>query len=152
MIYFRCHGAEHIPAFQQWNAGRRSILLRAAVMAVCWLASTPLYAQFYPSDAEPASTRWEYISMPQADLIFRQGRDREAQYMARTLMRIDTAVRKSLLQPLRRIPIVMHSQSMTSNGFVVWTPRRMELYTTPSPTQYAQNWLGNLAVHEYRHV
>ncbi|MBR3287870.1 MAG: hypothetical protein IKI72_08655 [Bacteroidales bacterium] len=152
MIYFRCHGAKCAPAFQRWDAGRRSILLRAAVMAVCWLALTPLYAQFYPSDAEPASTRWEYISTPQADLIFRQGRDREAQYMARTLMRIDTAVRKSLLQPLRRIPIVMHSQSMTSNGFVVWTPRRMELYTTPSPTQYAQNWLGNLAVHEYRHV
>lgn len=152
MIFSRCHGAESTPAVQRLKTGRRSLPSWAAALGVFWLAISPLHAQFYSSDAEPASTRWEYISTPQADLIFRQGRDREAQYMARTLQRIDTAVRKSLLQPLRRIPIVMHSQSMTSNGFVVWTPRRMELYTTPSPTQYAQNWLGNLAVHEYRHV
>ena len=42
--------------------------------------------------------------------------------------------------------------SVRSNGFVTWTPKRMELIVTPPQDSYAQDWIGQLSLHEYRHV
>lgn len=115
------------------------------------LSASMVRAQFYTIGTEPASVRWQHLTTPQADIIFAKGHDAEARYLAGTLQCIDTAVRKTLRQKPHALPIVLHSQSMTSNGFVVWTPKRMELYMTPDPNQQAQSWLNELAVHEYRH-
>ena len=41
---------------------------------------------------------------------------------------------------------------MRSNGFAAWAPARVELFTTPDQSIYAQDWLEQLAIHEFRHV
>ena len=50
------------------------------------------------------------------------------------------------------IPVILHNHSVRSNGFVAWAPKRMELVTTPSPHGYPQDYLEQLALHEFRHV
>jgi len=35
---------------------------------------------------------------------------------------------------------------------LAWAPRRVELYTTPPQSAYPQDWLQQLAIHEFRHV
>jgi hypothetical protein len=55
----------------------------------------------------------------------------------------------------RKISIILQNQSSVSNGFVTLTPRRSEFYTMP-PQDYnflgTNDWLDQLAAHEYRHV
>ena len=50
------------------------------------------------------------------------------------------------------IPVVLHPWNPQSNGFVTLAPRRMELYTIPPQDVYPQEWIAQLALHEYRHV
>jgi len=39
-----------------------------------------------------------------------------------------------------------------SNGLVAYAPKRAEFYTIPHQDMYAQEWLHQLAIHEFRHV
>jgi hypothetical protein len=52
----------------------------------------------------------------------------------------------------RRTPVILHPYNLQSNGMVVWAPSRMEIFSTAPTDGYAQPWLEQLALHEYRHV
>ncbi|MFO8129914.1 MAG: hypothetical protein R6T99_08460 [Bacteroidales bacterium] len=58
----------------------------------------------------------------------------------------------SLRHRPRPINLILHEYSSTSNAFVAWAPRRMEFYTVPPQASYAQPWIKQLALHEFRHV
>lgn len=52
-----------------------------------------------------------------------------------------------------RLPVILHAESAYSNGVVVWAPKRIELYTTPSDDpHYLTDWAVSLATHEIRHT
>lgn len=51
-----------------------------------------------------------------------------------------------------KISVILHPQSSVSNAFVVWAPKRVEFYTIPDQDIYPQNWIDQLAIHEFRHV
>src|SRR5690606_4510930 len=51
-----------------------------------------------------------------------------------------------------KFPVVLHTQTIQSNGLVAWAPRRAEFYTTPHQAIYPQEWLEQLALHEFRHM
>ena len=46
----------------------------------------------------------------------------------------------------------MHTRTAQSNGLVAWAPKRIELFTTPHQQIYSQDWLEQLALHEFRHL
>lgn len=52
----------------------------------------------------------------------------------------------------KKFPVVFHPYSILSNGFVVWAPWRMEIYPLPPQDIDAEDWLTQLAIHEYRHI
>ncbi|MBP5571092.1 MAG: hypothetical protein J6X39_00245 [Bacteroidales bacterium] len=53
----------------------------------------------------------------------------------------------------RRMPVILHPYLGYSNGMVVWTPRRMEMYTGPEMVSpWPVPWHTVLAIHEQRHV
>jgi hypothetical protein len=52
----------------------------------------------------------------------------------------------------KRIDVLIHSRSAYSNGFVSWAPKRIELFPTPDQDIFAQDYLEQLAIHEFRHV
>ena len=117
-----------------------------------WLLANHADAQFYESGNEPASVRWQQIHTEHFRVIFPVGAAPEGQRAANILEYIYRAEGKTLNHHPTKIPVVLHNRTAFSNGFVSWAPKRSEWFLTPPQDNYAQDWLEQLAVHEFRHV
>lgn len=109
-------------------------------------------AQFFVNGESPASVKWMQIKTPEFQVIYPEGIQKEAELLILNLEKTAALSQKPYHLPAKRLPILLNMTSVRSNGFVTWTPRRMELIVTPPQDSYAQDWIGQLALHEYRHV
>ena len=75
-----------------------------------------------------------------------------AQYLANILELTSQYETRSIHAKVPRIPFLLHTRSVVSNGLTVWAPRRIEFYPCPPQDSYAEEWLEQLALHEYRHA
>nr|WP_280765148.1 hypothetical protein [Parabacteroides sp. PFB2-10] len=102
---------------------------------------------------DPARYKWNYVNLSHYKLIYPQGMDSMAYQYALQLEHLFPQVQKTISMPRKSIfPVVLHPGNMQSNGMVAWTPRRMELVTTPSYKIESQAWTKHLVLHESRHV
>ena len=133
---------------------RRVVLLAFAVL----LASLPASAQFYTDGNEPAGVRWRRIDTPDYKVIYPEGLDSLARVYARTLERVKLPVGATAgyipnETSRRPLPVILHPWTAHANGMVTWTPRRMELFTTPDFLDpLSSPWEEHLVTHESRHV
>lgn len=126
---------------------------RVTVLLLFLATFFQVYAQFYSTGESPFSTTWKQINTDKYQIVYPKESERDAQRLAGTLDLVVENTVSGIQSTIKRpIKIVLHSQSVYSNGYVVWAPRRMELIPTPSQDAYAQNWMDQLAIHEYRHV
>ena len=132
---------------------RRIILLLAALCA-----ALPASAQFFTLGADPGGVRWNSVETPTYRVIYPRGLDSLGRAYAVALERAAGPVGGSIgIRPnaayRSKMPVVLHPFTAYSNGQVTWTPRRMDLFTTPDafPGEAAP-WITQLAVHESRHV
>lgn len=114
--------------------------------------STELTGQFYSQGEAPGSVKWEKIQTENFKLIYPKGFYDEANRFANMLEYYRPRSSYSLRNLPAKIPVVIHTQSVKSNGFVSWAPRRMEVVALPAQDHFAQDWFELLALHEYRHV
>lgn len=128
------------------------------IAAALVISAAPLKAQFSTSGSAPASMKWSYVQTQRYRVIYPQGLDSLARVYARTLEQVAAPVGDGIgFEPncayRNRMPVVLQPYAALANGMVTWTPRRMELYTSPdaSPTE-ASPWNVQLGVHESRHV
>ncbi len=110
------------------------------------------HSQYFSTGQDPAALRWQQIKTKQYQLIFPESFEKKAQYLANVMDIICRNETTTLTAKVPRIPVVMHTQSVISNGITVWAPKRIELYTCPPQQTYAEEWLEQLAIHEYRHA
>lgn len=111
----------------------------------------PMKAQFAVYGNEPASLRWRQIESPAYRFIYPENCDSLALNYAREWERYRRVLGADRIP--YQIPVVLHPYSAVSNGFVVWTPSRMEMYTAPAMySPEPLNWHRLLAIHEGRHV
>ncbi len=110
------------------------------------------YGQYYSTGQDPASLRWRQIKTDKYRLIFPVEFEHKAQYLANILDITARNETKTLQAKVPRIPVLLHTQTVTSNGVTVWAPKRIEMYTCPSQITYAEEWLEQLTIHEYRHA
>ncbi|QQS52599.1 MAG: hypothetical protein IPM71_07655 [Bacteroidota bacterium] len=122
-----------------------------AVLLLAFYNGTGL-AQFYSTGTAPSTVKWKSIQTPQFRLIYPAETEQMAQKYASTLRQVYPFTGYSLAHKPKKLDIVLYNQSVISNGFVVWAPKRMELITTSPQNTYAHNWLEQLALHEHRHV
>ena len=108
--------------------------------------------QFYSQGQDPGSLRWKQIKTPHFQVIFPEGYEHNGAYLADVLDYAHRHGGLTLGHAPRRVPVVIHNQTVISNGFVSWAPRRMELFTNPPQDSDGHDWLETLAVHEFRHV
>ncbi len=123
-----------------------------------WIAlfacvTSNLFGQYYDWGQEPFSIRWQRIKTPWNSFVFPEG---YAAHSVRTMHYFDT-IRPWIgygfsRGPMKRMPVLMHTQNYVSNGLVLLAPKRMEFIVTPSPSIAAMPWLKQLAAHEYRHA
>ncbi|MBN2612087.1 MAG: hypothetical protein JXB00_11070 [Bacteroidales bacterium] len=108
--------------------------------------------QFFSSGNEPFGVKWRYFETDHLKMIFPTSAEYEANSFASLVELNFVYLNNSMNAKSSKINIIFHNQSVISNGFVTWAPKRMEIVTTPSREYHSQDWIQGLAFHEYRHV
>ncbi len=109
-------------------------------------------AQYFSTGQDPASIKWRQINTDHFQIIYPEEYENKAQQVAFVFDKVYEFGSRSLNHNPRKISIILHTHTVKSNGLVAWSPKRVELFTTPHQRTYAQDWLEQLAIHEFRHV
>lgn len=123
------------------------------VVLLSLLFGNSLYGQYVINGGTPSSVKWMQITGNAHKVVYPQGADSLAKRYLWLLEENNEAVMLGLggIKPVK-IPVILYNGTANSNGMVVWTPKRMELYTLPMRYSYPIRWEEQLAVHESRHV
>jgi hypothetical protein len=120
------------------------------------LLFTALYlvpkAQYITTGDDPASIHWRQINTSNFQVIYPSEFEAKAQHMAFLLNKVYEYAGQTLNYNPHKISVILHTHAVISNGMVSWAPKRVDLFTTPPQDTYAQDWLEQLAIHEFRHV
>jgi hypothetical protein len=110
------------------------------------------HSQYYNTGQDPSSVKWLQIKTDRFRVIYPESYGYEGVQFARSLD--DSYEKLSSLFPERkfRIPVVIHNYTTESNGYVVWAPRRMEIYPTPEQNSIPLDTRSQLTIHELTHV
>ncbi len=109
-------------------------------------------AQYFSTGQDPTGIHWRQIRTDHYRLVYPSPFEKKAQYLANILDIAVNSETHSLSAKVPRIPFLLHTKSSVSNGITVWAPKRIELYPCPPQDSYAEEWLEQLAIHEYRHT
>ncbi|HEX2394765.1 MAG TPA: hypothetical protein VHI78_05425, partial [Bacteroidales bacterium] len=128
------------------------IRFRLVAVALLWIFPYCLSGQFYLTGENPFSVKWNSIKTRNFEVIFPASLAADAVKLAGRLeFAVDSMA--DLRHPIRkRFPVLMQNASIYSNGMVTLAPRRMELQIMPPQDSYAQDWISQLSLHEFRHV
>lgn len=133
---------------------KSSFLTQFRIFLIILLNTIPgiIFSQYFSTGQDPASTQWRVLKTDRYKIIYPSDNENQAQYLANLFDMIAPAEVKTLQSKVPRIPVILHTQSTTSNGVTTWAPKRIELYTCPPQDTYPEEWLEQLAIHEYRHA
>ncbi|MFL5728212.1 MAG: hypothetical protein ACJ75J_01890 [Cytophagaceae bacterium] len=109
-------------------------------------------AQYFISGQDPSKIKWDQINSENFQIIYPHNFRAEAQRLANSLEAAHIYNTHTLKIKPKKISVILHNFSSVSNAFVAWAPKRSEFYTIPPQDIYPQDWLNQLALHEYRHV
>ncbi len=122
------------------------------IFSILFSLSAAAFGQYYETGQDPASLKWKQIKTERFRIIYPEDYGREGIDYARAL---DSAYLKLIAlfpQKKFKIPVIIHSHTTHSNGYVSWAPRRMELYPTPEQNSIPLDTKDQLAIHELTHV
>ena len=121
-------------------------------MAVALVATHSVSAQYYSWGADPTYMRWYKLKGEKIDVIYPDS----ARELGYKMMHYTKAVQPYIGFGFRhgpmKIPFVIHPENFSSNGMVMWLPKRVEILSSPAVSGYSMPWLKQLAAHEYRHT
>jgi hypothetical protein len=118
------------------------------LLAIC----SGVSGQFYEFGQDPSSLKWKQLETENFKIIFPSDFSSKAQYLANHLENSYFLNSSQLDHQPRKIPLIIHNQTVYSNAFVTWAPKRMEFFTFPDPELSSMDWLQELSLHEFRHV
>ena len=121
-------------------------------MVVALVATHSVSAQYYSWGADPTYMRWYKLKGEKIDVIYPDS----ARELGYKMMHYTKAVQPYIGFGFRhgpmKIPFVIHPENFSSNGMVMWLPKRVEILSSPAVSGYSMPWLKQLAAHEYRHT
>ena len=126
--------------------------LQISIIFILILNTQSIYSQYYDTGQDPSSIKWLEIKTDRFRVIYPESYGKEGILYAKSLE--DSYCRLTNLFPEKkfRIPVIIHSYSTESNGYVAWAPKRMELYPTPEQNTIPLGTRSQLALHELTHV
>ncbi|MGQ0765007.1 MAG: TolB family protein [Gemmatimonadota bacterium] len=138
----------------------RRMMYRVATVMIALATPPTLLAQMplitrLSSVQNPPGIEWWRIDTPHFTVIHPAALAREAQRAASLLERDYGRLSNSLPARPERIPVVLNNQSLVTNAFVAWSPRRSQWYSMPNTTVDAFgpiDWYSLLSIHEGRHI
>lgn len=128
------------------------------LLVAAFFSSMTAKAQLYTVGENPWGVKWYKIETPGYKIIYPEGLDSLALEYGATLERSRIPVGRSIgylpNQEYRtRMPVVLEGFRADANGSVIWTPRRMSLYTADDATDSDPvPWMNHLIIHESRHA
>ncbi|PKO95853.1 MAG: hypothetical protein CVU14_11325, partial [Bacteroidetes bacterium HGW-Bacteroidetes-9] len=125
---------------------------RIFFIIVLALVSLAASGQYYDIGQSPASTKWEKLEAGNFSIIYPSTYYQKAKEAAYLFSVSGKSVAAGLDAKPKLTPIILHTQNAVSNAYSIWAPRRIEVLTTPPQELYAQPWMQQLALHEYRHI
>src|SRR5690606_25361298 len=129
-----------------------TLVIRYLLLLILCIGSSTVFSQIFNGDSYPPSVKWRQINTENYQLIYPASFEDGAQKLANRLEIFRMRVNQTFGKEPRKISIILQNQTVESNGNVQLAPRRSEFYTTPPQQGDFQNWLDNLAIHEFRHV
>jgi hypothetical protein len=127
-------------------------MMRSILVLILLFSFLFVNAQYFNNGQERSGIKWKKITSENFEVIYPAGFDEKAQKVAKTLEISYRYTGKSLNHSPKNISVILHTETVKSNAFLGWAPSRIEMYTTPHQQIYAQDWLEQLAIHEYRHM
>lgn len=109
-------------------------------------------AQYFQTGQDPSQIKWRQINTVNFRIIYPDEFENQAQRISYVFQKVYEYGSKTLNFKPRKISVVLHTRTVKSNGLMAWAPKRIELFTTPHQQIYAQDWLEELALHEFRHL
>ena len=109
-------------------------------------------AQFVNYGQNPPSLQWKHLNSAHFNLIFPVEISWKAEKLSQVLERVYEVENHSLPVKTQPISIILQTQPIESNAFVLLAPRRSEFNTLPPQDLEPNDWLNSLAIHEMRHV
>ncbi|HOW39705.1 MAG TPA: hypothetical protein PL123_04110, partial [Bacteroidales bacterium] len=106
-----------------------------------------IYGQYYETGQDPASVRWLQVKTDRFRVIFPESYGQEGILFARSLDESFGQLRKVFPDKKFRIPVIIHSYSTESNGYVAWAPKRMEIYPAPDQSSIPLGTRTQLTLH-----
>ena len=128
---------------------------RARYILLCLVAlwSQVATAQFYNTGAGPSNLRWRLYGNGSRSLVAPDYYDHAARRVLHYMEAMTPTIGYGLpVGELLDAPVVMHTENSASNGLSIWAPLRIEMSGMPAVESYAQTWLRQLSVHEFRHT
>lgn len=134
--------------------------MRKNLVSLCLALSLclPAAAQFTGNGNAPHSVKWMQFETERYRFIFPRECDSLARVFAAKMERAAPVVGNTAgFEPnqnwKKRMDVLLHTRTAYANGFVFWTPRRVELYTVPSAyAPLGTPSIDHLVLHESRHV
>ncbi len=108
--------------------------------------------QYFEIGQDPASVKWQQLKTENFTIIYPVEFTKNVQYLANVLQYVRVYGTKTLGHQPKHLTVILHDRSVLSNGYSLWAPKRSEYITCPPQDNYAQDWLEQLATHEYRHT
>jgi hypothetical protein len=127
--------------------------MRKELILIFFFLTTLLsQAQYVDSGQDPASIKWKQINTDNFQIIFPTGFEIQANYLANIFDSVYYLASQTLENQPAKISVLLHTYTSVANANVLWAPKRSNFYTIPPQDIYVQDWLEQLAIHEFRHV
>jgi len=126
--------------------------IKLFILSLSALFPMLINAQYYNLGQDPSSLKWRQIKTPDFRIIYPENFELRAQKMPHILDFVYTNGTKTLAFKPKPVPFIIHNYNTDPNAVTVWAPKRIELFTSPPQDIYAQDWINQLVIHEYRHV
>ncbi|MBN2806475.1 MAG: hypothetical protein JXR22_07430 [Prolixibacteraceae bacterium] len=127
-------------------------MLKNWILFILLFSTLAVSGQYYNGGQDRAALKWKKIDSQNFEVIFPEGFEKQAEKVVQLLEKSYTVTTKTLNHQPKHISVVLHTETVKSNAFLGWAPSRIEMFTTPHQGIYAQDWLEQLAIHEYRHM
>jgi len=96
--------------------------------------------------------KWKKIDTDRIRVIFPSGLESKANRIVNIIHELWDLETPSIGNKNKKVPIVLHHQTVLSNGFVTVAPFRSEFFMRAPQFDYATDWVDHLTIHEYQHI
>ena len=130
----------------------KRVVFSLCLVFIVLLMPKQLCAQYYSWGSDAPSLKWNHIGTPDIRMVYPDTVSGVARQMLYYLETVRPDVNYGFREAPMRVPFVLHPENFSSNGLVMWMPKRVDVLTTPDVDGYSMLWYKHLAAHEYRHV